>query len=255
MARFAREAQVLAGLNHPNIAAIYGLEDRSLVLELVEGPDLSQRIASGPIPLDEALPIACQLAEALEYAHDRGIIHRDLKPANLKVTPEGKLTVLDFGLAKALASEGSAASSSQMSSPTITMRATMAGVILGTAAYMSPEQAKGKPVDRRADIWAFGVLVAEMLTGQRAQQGKLRLNTPLAAILPDFSHPHITGQDVLTTTPITIQQLMTHTSGVAAQRPPELEHITRTFDLTLGRGCRVGCEAAIRFRSWHEVVL
>jgi serine/threonine protein kinase len=148
MARFTREAQVLASLNHPNIAAIYGVEERALVLELVEGPTLAERIGSGPIPMDEALPIARQIAEALEYAHEKGIIHRDLKPANVKVTPEGRVKVLDFGLAKALSSETTNADSAN--SPTLTMRATMAGMIMGTAAYMSPEQAKGKPVSTGA---------------------------------------------------------------------------------------------------------
>src|SRR6266568_4705713 len=130
MARFAREAQVLASLNHPNIAAIYGVEDRALILELVEGPTLAERIAQGAIPVEEALPIARQIAEALEYAHDRGIIHRDLKPANVKLTPEGAVKVLDFGLAKALSSD--IMSADPASSPTLTMRATMAGAILGT---------------------------------------------------------------------------------------------------------------------------
>ena len=142
MARFTREAQVLASLNHPNIAAIYGVEDRALVLELVDGPTLAERIAAGPIPVGEALPIAQQIAEALEYAHEKGIIHRDLKPANVKITPEGRVKVLDFGLAKAMASEASGAGRPE-ASPTLTMRATVAGVILGTAAYMSPEQARG----------------------------------------------------------------------------------------------------------------
>jgi Tol biopolymer transport system component len=164
LARFAREAQVLASLNHPNIAAIYGVEERALILELVEGPTLAERIAAGPIPLEEALPIARQICEALEYAHERGIIHRDLKPANIKVTPEGTVKVLDFGLAKALSSDGPPADPA--SSPTLTMRATMAGTIIGTAAYMSPEQVKGKPADRRSDIWAFGCVLQEMLSGK-----------------------------------------------------------------------------------------
>ena len=158
MARFEREAKVLASLNHPNIAAIHGVEERALVMELVEGPTLAERIAQGPIPLDEALPIAKQIADALEYAHEKGIIHRDLKPANIKITPEGRVKVLDFGLAKAMASEVSVAGRPE-TSPTLTMRATMAGVILGTAAYMSPEQARGQEADQRADIWSFGVLV------------------------------------------------------------------------------------------------
>ncbi|MBI1790819.1 MAG: serine/threonine protein kinase [Acidobacteria bacterium] len=158
MARFGREAQVLASLNHPHIASIYGLEEsggiRALAMELVEGPTLAERIAGGPVPLVEALPIARQIAEALEAAHEKGIIHRDLKPANVKLTRDGAVKVLDFGLAKAL--DGDPASSSADNSPTMSLAATRAGMILGTAAYTSPEQAKGKPVDRRADIWAFG---------------------------------------------------------------------------------------------------
>src|SRR4051794_22737189 len=148
LARFSREAQVLASLNHPNIAAIYGVEDRALILELVEGPTLADRIARGPIPLDEALPLLAQLADALEYAHEKGVVHRDLKPANLKITPDGRLKVLDFGLAKAL--DADPAPADPKSSPTLTMRATMAGAIMGTAAYMAPEQARGHAVDKRA---------------------------------------------------------------------------------------------------------
>src|SRR5438067_2179156 len=147
MARFQREAQVLASLNHPNIAAIYGVEDCALVMELVEGETLA-----GPLPLETALNYARQIADALEAAHEKGIVHRDLKPANIKVTPEGRVKVLDFGLAKAISSE--TAASDPASSPTLTMRATLAGVIMGTAAYMSPEQARGAPADRRSDIWA-----------------------------------------------------------------------------------------------------
>jgi len=191
MARFQREAQVLASLNHPNIASIYGLEDsgkiRALVMELVEGPTLTERLKSGAVPLDDALAIARQLAEALEYSHERGIIHRDLKPSNIKVTPEGAVKVLDFGLAKAL--EGEASQTSISNSPTLTARATQAGVILGTAAYMSPEQAKGKPVDRRADIWAFGCVLYEMLTGKRAFEGET-VSDVLAAVIraePDLA--------------------------------------------------------------------
>ena len=172
LARFSREAQVLASLNHPNIAHIHGLEESNgvtaLVMELVEGEDLSQRIARGPIPLDEALPIARQIAEALEAAHDHGIIHRDLKPANIKVRPDGTVKVLDFGLAKAI-DPTAGASAAAMNSPTLSIDATQAGIILGTAAYMSPEQARGKSVDKRTDIWAFGVVLFEMLTGQRVQ--------------------------------------------------------------------------------------
>jgi serine/threonine-protein kinase len=140
MARFSREAQVLASLNHPHIAALYGLEERALVMELVPGPTLAERIAQGPIPLEEALPIARQIADALDYAHERGVVHRDLKPANIKITPEGAVKVLDFGLAKV--AEPAAGASDAVSSPTLTMRATVAGVILGTAGYMAPEQAR-----------------------------------------------------------------------------------------------------------------
>ncbi len=175
LARFQREAEVLASLNHPNTAAIYGLEDadgiKALVMELVEGPTLADRIAQGAIPVDEALPIAKQIAEALEAAHEQGIIHRDLKPANVKVRSDGTVKVLDFGLAKAL--EPTGAMSSEMSqAPTITTPAmTQAGMILGTAAYMSPEQAKGKTVDKRSDVWAFGAVLYEMLSGQRVFPG------------------------------------------------------------------------------------
>src|SRR6516162_2252264 len=158
MARFQREARVLASLDHPNIASIYGVEDsggtRALVMQLVEGPTLADRIKAGPIPIDEALPIAKQICDALEYAHERGIIHRDLKPANVKVTNDDAVKVLDFGLAKALENEGPSLDIS--TSPTVSRLATMQGVLLGTAAYMSPEQVKGKTVDRRADIWMQG---------------------------------------------------------------------------------------------------
>ena len=171
LARFAREAQTLASLNHSNIAQIHGFEDsggiRALVMEFVDGDDLSQRIALGPIPLEEALPIARQIAEALEAAHEQGVIHRDLKPANIKVRPNGTVKVLDFGLAKAMEPAGAVSAVSM--SPTITTPAlTQAGVILGTAAYMSPEQAKGRPVDARSDIWAYGCVLYEMLTGKAA---------------------------------------------------------------------------------------
>ena len=199
IARFRREAQVLASLNHPNIAAIYGVEDsgatHALVLELIEGPTLADRIAKGPIPLDEALPIARRIAEALEAAHEQGIIHRDLKPANIKVRENGVVKVLDFGLAKAIEAgrAGQAAGAGRESpsmSPTITSPAlTQAGVILGTAAYMSPEQARGQAADRRSDVWAFGVVLYEMLTGQRAFKGNDVAET-LASIItrqPDWT--------------------------------------------------------------------
>ena len=177
LARFEREAKTLAALNHPHIAQIYGFERadgvRALVMELVEGPTLADRIAQGPIPLDEALPIARQIAEALEAAHEQTIIHRDLKPANIKLRADGTVKVLDFGLAKAL-EPMAAGGIDAVTSPTITSPAMMtgAGVLLGTAAYMSPEQARGKPVDRRADVWAFGCVLYEMLTGRRAFDGE-----------------------------------------------------------------------------------
>jgi eukaryotic-like serine/threonine-protein kinase len=180
LARFTREAQVLASLNHPNIAAIYGVEERALVMELVDGSTLAERIALGPIPLDEALSIARQIADALEAAHEKGIVHRDLKPANIKITPEGRVKVLDFGLAKAMS--GDTTSANPVNSPTLTMQATVAGVILGTAGYMAPEQAKGKAVDKRADIWAFGVVLFEMLTGRMLFAGETISDT-LAAVL------------------------------------------------------------------------
>jgi len=165
LARLQREAQVLASLNHSNIAHIYGLEEQALVMELVEGPTLAERIAQGPMPVEEALPLARQIAEALEYAHDKGIVHRDLKPANIKLTREGAVKVLDFGLAKAFSDDVTAGDIS--ASPTLSLAATRAGLILGTAGYMAPEQAKGGSVDRRADIWSFGVVLFEMLSGKR----------------------------------------------------------------------------------------
>ena len=186
LARFQREAEVLASLNHPNIAAIHGLEEaddvRALVLELVEGLTLADRIAKGPIPLDEALPIAKQIAEALEAAHGAGVIHRDLKPANIKVRDDGTVKVLDFGLAKAL---DTTPQGDPSLSPTLTAAATQMGVIMGTAAYMSPEQARGKVVDRRADVWAFGAVLYEMLTGQRAFAGTDVTDTLAAVVRAD----------------------------------------------------------------------
>ena len=185
LARFSREAQLLASINHPNIAQIYGLEDagdvRALVMELVEGPTLADRIAHQAIPLEEALPIARQIAEALEAAHELGIIHRDLKPANIKLRADGTVKVLDFGLAKALDPAG-ATSGEAANSPTLSMQATAAGVILGTAAYMAPEQARGRAVDKRADIWAFGCVLFEMLTGSRAFQGDDITDTIVAVV-------------------------------------------------------------------------
>jgi Tol biopolymer transport system component/tRNA A-37 threonylcarbamoyl transferase component Bud32 len=191
MSRFGREAKVLASLNQPNIAAIYGLEDsgtaNALVMEFVDGSTLAERVRNGPIPIDDALRIAKQICEGLEYAHERGVVHRDLKPANVKVTRGEAVKILDFGLAKAVRGEGSQAGIGD--SPTISEMATRSGVLLGTAAYMSPEQAKGKAVDRRADIWAFGCVLYEMLTGITAFRGESVAETLAAAIKeePDWS--------------------------------------------------------------------
>ena len=186
LARFEREAKVLASLNHPNIGAIYGLEKfgdtRALVLELVEGPTLADRIKQGPIPIDEALPIAKQIAEALEAAHEQGIIHRDLKPANIKVKDDGTVKVLDFGLAKAFQPDASDPGLSQSPTISLTAAATQMGMVIGTAAYMAPEQAKGRPVDKRADVWAFGAVLYEMLVGQKPFTGK-DVSDTLAAVL------------------------------------------------------------------------
>jgi serine/threonine-protein kinase len=188
--RFQREAQVLASLNHPNIAHIYGLEEsdktRCIVMELVEGETLQERLKRGAIPVDEALPIAKQIAEALEAAHKRGIIHRDLKPGNVMLAKDGKVKVLDFGLAKALQEQQP---SNLSNSPTLVTAASMPGVILGTAAYMSPEQARGTEADNRSDIFSFGAVLYEMLTGTQAFQGGTASDV-LAAILktePDLS--------------------------------------------------------------------
>jgi serine/threonine-protein kinase len=188
LARFRREAQALAALNHPNIAQIYGFEGTALVMEFVDGEDLAARLSRGPLAIDDAMLVARRIAEGLEYAHERGIIHRDLKPANIKIAGNGQVKILDFGLAKAIDRDPS--SSNAMNSPTLTARATEAGMILGTAAYMSPEQARGKTVDKRTDIWAFGAVLFEMLAGRRAFDGET-VSDMLAAVLrsdPDWSH-------------------------------------------------------------------
>jgi serine/threonine protein kinase len=192
LARFDREARLLASLNHPNIAAIYGFHEhegtRFVVMEMVEGEDLSQRIQRGAIPIEEALEIASRITEALAAAHDKGVIHRDLKPANVRVTPDGTVKVLDFGLAKSL-DPAADSGDDPSSSPTVTSGGTAFGMIMGTAAYMSPEQARGKPVDRRADLWAFGCVLYEMLTGRRAFGGETVTDT-LAEVVgkePDWS--------------------------------------------------------------------
>ena len=175
LARFEREAKVLASLNHPNLGSIYGLEEaegtKALVLELVEGPTLADRIKQGPIPIDEALPIAKQIAEALEAAHEQSVIHRDLKPANVKVKDDGTVKVLDFGLAKAFQPDANHPNVSASPTISLTAAATQMGMVIGTAAYMAPEQAKGKPIDKRADVWAFGVVLYEMPTGTRPFAG------------------------------------------------------------------------------------
>jgi serine/threonine-protein kinase len=183
LARFTREARVLASLNHPNIAAIYGVEDQALVMELVKGPTLADRIRQGALPVDEALGIARQIAEALEAAHEKGKVHRDLKPANVKITPDGLVKVLDFGLAKTM--EEPSAASERGNSATITMPPTGAGLILGTAAYMAPEQARGQTVDKRADIWAFGCVLFEMIAGKPIFQGETTSDILAAVIKED----------------------------------------------------------------------
>ena len=188
LTRFEREAKVLASLNHPNIGAIYGFHEaggvRFLAMELVPGEDLAERLKKGSVPVSEAADMARQIAAALEYAHERGIVHRDLKPANIKITPDGTVKVLDFGLAKAIVGEGTAsgATSTPTILPTMTSAGTAMGMILGTAAYMSPEQARGKPVDKRADIWAFGVVLYEMIAGKRLFEGETASDT-LAEVL------------------------------------------------------------------------
>jgi serine/threonine-protein kinase len=207
LARFQREAQVLAQLRHSNIGAIFGLEDEqlsdgrtvsALVLELIEGDTLADRIARGPLPVDEALPIARQIADALEAAHERGIVHRDLKPSNIKVTAEGAVKVLDFGLAKlagppdggAYVRDGSGVplQPDLTASPTVVSpNVTSVGIILGTAAYMAPEQAKGKAADKRSDIWAFGCILFEMLAGRRAFDGD-DVSEMLAAVIKGEPH-------------------------------------------------------------------
>ena len=188
LARFEREAQVLAQLTHPNIAAIYGLHEtdgvRFLAMEMVPGETLEERIARGPVPQDDAVAIAKKLADGLEYAHERGIVHRDLKPANIKLTEDGEVKILDFGLAKAITGDlqSAAPTSTPTIVPTMTSAGTAIGIILGTAAYMSPEQARGRPVDKRADIWAFGGVLYELLTGKRLFDGETISDT-IAAVL------------------------------------------------------------------------
>jgi serine/threonine protein kinase len=182
--RFEREARAVPALNHPNICTLHDVGPNCLVMEYIEGPTLAERIGSGAIPLQEALPIARQIAEALEAAHEKGIVHRDLKPANIKVTTDGKVKVLDFGLAKAFDRKSTAADPT--SSPTLTLSGTRAGVILGTAAYMSPEQARGVAANKRADLWSYGVVLFEMLTGRRMFLGETVSDTLAAVLRADF---------------------------------------------------------------------
>src|SRR5262245_24007064 len=204
LARFQREAQVLASLNHPNIAHIYGVEERALVMELVEGES-----PKGPLAFEDAWKIALQIADALEYAHERGVIHRDLKPANVKVTPDGVVKLLDFGLAKALSETPDTASLDPENSPTVTLGATVAGAVMGTAAYMSPEQARGKKVDKRADIWSWGVVLYELLTGEQMFKGEDAAET-LAAV--------IHKQPELERVPLKVRRLL----GECLQKDPRL---------------------------------
>jgi serine/threonine-protein kinase len=208
LARFQREAQALAALSHPNIAAIYGLEESggttALVMELIDGPTLAERIAAGPIPVADALAIARQIGAALEAAHEKGIVHRDLKPANIKLTAEGQVKVLDFGLAKAMDKEASSGAP-PANSPTLTLESTTAGMIMGTAAYMSPEQARGKPVDKRADIWAFGVVFLEMLTGRSPFEGETVSDTLAGVLRADIDLKTLPAN-----TPPAIRRLIEH---------------------------------------------
>ncbi len=248
LARFRREAQVLASLSHTNIGSIFGFEEtdtvHALVLELIEGPTLADRLGLGPLALDEALPVARQIADALDAAHAQGIVHRDLKPANIKIRPDGTVKVLDFGLAKAVAGEQSTASVTQP--PTITSPAlTQLGVILGTAAYMSPEQARGRPADKRSDIWAFGAVFYEMLTGKRAFEGD-DISYTLANILksePDWGA-------LPADTPLSIRRVL--------RRCLEKDPRRRTHDIADARldldeqDARGGCYATARQISIRE---
>ena len=229
LARFEREAQILASLNHPNIAAIYDIEEaegtRALVLELVEGPTLADRISKGPIPLDEALPIAGQIAWALEAAHEAGVVHRDLKPANIKVREDGTVKVLDFGLSKAL---DPSPTGDPLQSPTLTAAATQMGVIMVTAAYMSPEQARGKTVDKRSDIWAFGAVLFEMLAGKKAFPGD-DLTDTIAAV--------VRGEPAWESLPENVPTRLTQVLRACLQKD-RAQRVRDVGDVTLAMGGR-----------------
>jgi serine/threonine protein kinase len=240
LARFTREARVLASLNHPNIAHVHGLEDSDggpvLVMELVDGPSLADRIAQGPIPVKEALEIGKQIAEALEAAHEHNIVHRDLKPANVKVKPDGTVKVLDFGLAKPI---GPGTGDAESLAATTPAGATMAGVILGTAAYMAPEQAKGRAIDRRTDLWAFGCVLFEMLVGRRAFEGETltAVLLKIAGEEPDWnSLPAETPPSIRTLVRRCLEKDPRHRLDSAAAARIEIEEVLKkpTNDLPSG---------------------
>ena len=253
LARFQREAEVLASLNHPHIAAIYGLEDaagvNALVMELVDGPTLADRIAQGPLPIDEALAIARQIAEALEAAHEQGIIHRDLKPANIKVREDGTVKVLDFGLAK-FTEAGAVREGREdpSQSPTLTSPAAMTGmgVILGTATYMSPEQARGRAVDKRTDVWAFGAVLYEMLTGVRAFEPSTSSGSPRASSRDDGATVSDVIAAVLTSTP--------NWTALPADVPPHVVTLIQRC-LEKDRKARIGDIAVARFLLADDATL